>query len=37
MDFKSSVQDWARLRPPQHDNEFTGFMKGHKLLDHMND
>jgi hypothetical protein len=36
MDFNSSVQDWARLRPPQHGNVFTCFIRGHKLLDHTN-
>jgi hypothetical protein len=35
MDFNSAVQDWAQLRPPQHGNEFTGFVKGYKLLDHV--
>jgi hypothetical protein len=36
MDFNSSVQDWARSRPFQLGNEFTGFIKGQKLLDHIN-
>ena len=37
MDFNSAVQDWARSRPSQQGNEFTGFIKGHKVLDHMGD